>query len=60
MAFESYGVRSSNFVGKDGFHWWVGQVEKTDENVKNSNRYKVRIIGHHLADCEGQGTDDLP
>ena len=60
MAFESYGVRSSNFVGKDGFHWWVGQVEKTDENVKNSNRYKVRIIGHHLADCEGQGTDELP
>ena len=60
MAFESYGVRSSNFVGKDGFRWWVGQVEKTDENVKNSNRYKVRIIGHHLADCEGQGTDDLP
>ena len=60
MAFESYGVRSSNFVGKDGFHWWVGQVEKTDENIKNSNRYKVRIIGHHLADCEGQGTDDLP
>ena len=60
MAFESYGVRSSNFVGKDGFRWWVGQVEKTDENVKNSNRYKVRIIGHHLADCEGQGTDELP
>ena len=60
MAFESYGIRSSNFAGKDGFHWWVGQVEKTDENVKNSNRYKVRIIGHHLADCEGQGTDELP
>jgi len=60
MAFESYGVRSSNFVGKDGFHWWVGQVEKTDENIKNSNRYKVRIIGHHLADCEGQETDELP
>ena len=60
MAFESYGNRPTNFVGKDGFHWWVGQVEKTDENVKNSNRYKVRIVGHHLADCEGQGTDALP
>lgn len=60
MAFESYGNRPTNFVGKDGFHWWVGQVEKTDENNKNSNRYKVRIVGHHLADCEGQGTDALP
>ena len=60
MAFESYGNRPTNFVGKDGFHWWVGQVEKTDENIKNSNRYKVRIVGHHLADCEGQGTDALP
>lgn len=58
MAFESYG--SQNFVGRDGFHWWVGQVEETDKNDKNSNRYKVRIVGHHLADCEGQGTDDLP
>ncbi len=60
MAFETYGNRPTNFVGKDGFHWWVGQIEKTDENLKNSNRYKVRIIGHHLADCENQGTDSLP
>jgi len=60
MAFESYGNRPTNFVGKDGFHWWVGQVEKTDENNKNSNRYKVRIVGHHLADCESQGSDALP
>ena len=60
MAFESYGNRPTNFVGKDGFHWWIGQVEKTDENEKNSNRYKVRIVGHHLADCESQGTTELP
>jgi len=60
MAFESYGNRPTNFVGKDGFRWWVGQVEKKDDNVKNSNRYKVRIVGHHLADCEGQSTDALP
>ena len=59
MAFESYN-QSTNFVGKDGLHWWVGQVEKTDKNVKNSNRYKVRIVGHHLADCEKQGSDSLP
>lgn len=50
----------SNFVGKDGFHWWVGQVESSDSSGKNSNRYKVRIVGHHLQSCEKQSTDDLP
>jgi hypothetical protein len=59
MAFESYSS-SSNFVGKDGFHWWIGQVEKTDSKNKNSNRYKVRIVGHHLKSCEVQETGDLP
>lgn len=50
----------SNFVGKDGFHWWVGQVEASDSSGKNSNRYKVRIVGHHLQSCAKQSTDDLP
>lgn len=59
MAFENYSA-STNFVGKDGFHWWIGQVEKTDAKTKNSNRYKVRIVGHHLAPCEAQDTEDLP
>jgi len=59
MAFDSYST-STNFVGKDGFHWWVGQVEKGDNNDKLSNRYKVRIVGHHLQSCEAQKTDDLP
>jgi hypothetical protein len=59
MAFESYSS-STNFVGKDGFHWWIGQIEKTDKYNKNSNRYKVRIVGHHLKPCELQDTDDLP
>lgn len=59
MTFDSYST-STNFVGKDGFHWWVGQVEKGDDNDKLSNRYKVRIVGHHLQSCEAQKTDDLP
>jgi hypothetical protein len=59
MAFESYN-QSSNFVGKDGLRWWVGQIEKNDINAKNSNRFKVRIVGHHLADCEKQSTENLP
>lgn len=48
----------TNFVGKDGFYWWIGQVEKHD--VKNSNRFKVRIVGHHLRDCNAVAVDDLP
>lgn len=67
MAFESY-VGPNNFVGKDGFHWWVGQIEKSDkkgikdkeQNGKNSNRYHVRIVGHHLKSCEAIKTEDLP
>jgi len=49
-----------NAVGRDGFLWWVGQVEATDAKSKNSNRYKVRIVGHHLQSCEQQSTNDLP
>jgi len=67
MAFESY-IGPNNFVGKDGFHWWVGQIEKSDkrgvkdreQNGKNSNRYHVRIVGHHLKSCEAIKTEDLP
>lgn len=67
MAFESY-IGPNNFVGKDGFHWWVGQIEKSDKkavkdadrNGKNSNRYHVRIVGHHLKSCEAVKTEDLP
>jgi hypothetical protein len=67
MAFESY-IGPNNFVGKDGFHWWVGQIEKSDKkavrdgdrNGKNSNRFHVRIVGHHLKSCEAIKTEDLP
>lgn len=47
------------FAGKDGFYWWIGQVE-TDKDTKNSNRYKVRIVGQHLKSCEAIPYDDLP
>lgn len=59
MTFENYNA-TTNFVGKDGFHWWIGQIEKTDKLDKNSNRYKVRIVGHHLKSCDAQSTDNLP
>lgn len=50
-------------MGRDGFNWWIGQVEKSsreDPDVKGANRYKVRIVGEHLKDCEVVPTDDLP
>ena len=63
----------TNFLGKDGFNWWIGQIAPPEswrpinaylsqkEDYKN-NRVKVRIIGYHPFDCEGVvlPDDDLP
>jgi hypothetical protein len=61
----------SNFLGKDGFIWWVGQVadpkvwsnDKTRiDNGKDAWGYrcKVRIIGYHSFDSNELKDDDLP
>jgi hypothetical protein len=50
----------TNFVGRDGFYWWIGQIESDDKNLKPANRFKVRIVGHHLRDCNAVKTEDLP
>ena len=50
-------------IGRDNFNWWIGQVEKASTNIpeiKGSNRYKVRIVGEHLKDCEVVPAEDLP
>lgn len=48
-------------IGSDGFDWWIGQVETDrNEDPKYSNRYKVRIVGQHLKDCNKTKTEDLP
>lgn len=47
------------FAGRDGFYWWIGQVE-TEDNVKNSNRYRVRIVGQHVKSCTAVPVGDLP
>ena len=48
-----------NFLGRDGFRWFLGQVvayQKSDvnENVNGSGGYKckVRILGHHPSDAQ--------
>jgi len=50
---------SPHFIGKDKFNWWVGQVEKSVDTAKNSNRVKVRIVGYH-SDRNNIKSDDLP
>ena len=48
----------TNFVGKDGFIWWIGQIPnqeswqtQIDEGEGSWGiRYKVRIMGYHPYD----------
>ena len=43
----------SNFIGRDSFRWWVGQIAPIESLRKQNkgegwgNRYKVRILGYH-------------
>jgi hypothetical protein len=59
----------SNYIGKDGFNWWIGQIAKKtswDKGSKFSNkgdwaaRCKVRIIGYHSFDGNILADEDLP
>lgn len=56
----------SNFVGRDGFVWWVGQIPKIDSWIENQGdkgwgvRYKVRIMGYHPYNTNQLSDEDLP
>ena len=62
----------SNFIGKDGFVWWIGQVadpkvwrtekSRVDEKEGTSWAYrcKVRIVGYHTFDGNILPDEDLP
>ena len=56
----------SNFIGRDGFRWWIGQIPPLStmgKQVKGSgwgNRYKVRIMGYHPANTVELKDEDLP
>jgi len=60
----------SNFVGKDGFRWWVGQVAPAsvqgeqlapkDGGSSWGNRLKVRIMGYHPFSKADLADEDLP
>jgi hypothetical protein len=56
----------SNFLGRDGFRWWVGQVAPSEAQGKQGNgggwgnRYKVRIMGYHPFNATELPDKDLP
>lgn len=56
----------TNFIGRDGFRWWIGQIAPVDawEGQANGggwgNRYKVRILGYHPYTEAELSNDDLP
>ena len=48
-----------NFMGKDGFQWFVGVVEDRDD-PKRLGRLKVRCLGYHTENKGKLETKDLP
>ena len=55
----------SNFVGRDGFRWWIGQIapEEVQKQLNKDgwgNRLKVRIMGYHPYSVEELPNEDLP
>ena len=68
-------ILKSNFVGRDGFRWWIGQIapeecqgsqinqiatEEEDQSDPWGNRIKVRIMGYHPQDPIELPDKDLP
>ena len=61
-------IFKTNFIGKDGFRWWIGQVapkHAQGDQIKQVNeswgaRVKVRILGYHPLDEEELSNEDLP
>jgi len=56
----------TNFVGRDGFRWWIGQIapqEAQGAQVNGGgwgNRFKVRIMGYHPYSVVELPDEDLP
>ena len=68
------GLFKRHFVGRDGFHWWIGQIvgdkpwienmggssTKTPDRKGFGYRYQVRIMGYHTADDKALPNSQLP
>ena len=48
-----------NFMGKDGFQWFIGVVEDRMD-PKRLGRLRVRCLGHHTENKDKIKTEDLP
>ena len=48
-----------DFMGKDGFSWFVGVVEDRNDPAK-IGRVRVRVLGHHSENLTEVKTTDLP
>jgi hypothetical protein len=49
----------NNFLGKDGFNWWYGVVEDTNDPLK-TGRVRARIFGYHTDNLQELPTSGLP
>ncbi len=49
----------TNFMGKDGFQWFVGVVEDR-QDPKHLGRVRVRCLGYHTENHGDLPTSDLP
>ena len=56
----------SNFIGRDGFRWWIGQIPQVTAQGGQANgagwgnRSKVRIMGYHPYSTVELKDEDLP
>ena len=59
-------ILKSNFIGRDGFRWWIGQIPPIEAQKSQANgggwgnRTKVRILGYHPYSTAELSNDDLP
>ena len=61
-------ILKSNFLGRDGFRWWIGQIASEEaqgdqiNQIGNvwGNRVKVRIMGYHPQNTVELADEDLP
>jgi hypothetical protein len=56
----------SNFLGRDGFRWWIGQIPPESAHGAQingggwGNRFKVRIMGYHPYNTVELSNENLP
>lgn len=55
--------QNTNFVGKDGFYWWIGEVEDNEDPLQ-LGRCRVRVLNYYTSPYGDSAaklpTEDLP